>query len=95
MITASSLMLSAEMLSAFLDTSVLDLKEKASSLASSTLKKDSRLKSLEIGLDQKKEECVKLENQLKKAISGDSRKSLPLAKKSSSVPPRVEEEEAE
>ncbi|XP_054656088.1 ELKS/Rab6-interacting/CAST family member 1-like isoform X16 [Dunckerocampus dactyliophorus] len=48
---------------------VLDLKEKASSLASSALKKDSRLKSLEIGLEQKKEECVKLENQLKKAQS--------------------------
>lgn len=47
-------------------TSVLDLKEKASSLASSTLKKDSRLKSLEIGLEQKREECVKLEKQLKK-----------------------------
>ncbi|XP_053270667.1 ELKS/Rab6-interacting/CAST family member 1 [Pleuronectes platessa] len=49
------------------ETSVLDLKEKASSLASSTLKKDSRLKSLEISLEQKKEECVKLENHLKKA----------------------------
>lgn len=47
-------------------TSVLDLKEKASSLASSTLKKDNRLKSLEISLEQKKEECVKLDNQLKK-----------------------------
>ncbi|KAJ4924955.1 hypothetical protein JOQ06_003903 [Pogonophryne albipinna] len=49
------------------ETSVLDLKEKASSLASNTLKKDNRLKTLEIGLEQKKEECVKLENQLKKA----------------------------
>nr|XP_057933900.1 ELKS/Rab6-interacting/CAST family member 1-like isoform X9 [Doryrhamphus excisus] len=48
---------------------VLDLKEKASSLASSALKKDSRLKSLEIGLEQKKEECIKLENHLKKAQS--------------------------
>ncbi|XP_061920948.1 ELKS/Rab6-interacting/CAST family member 1-like isoform X3 [Entelurus aequoreus] len=48
---------------------VLDLKEKASSLASSALKKDNRLKSLEIGLEKKKEECVKLENQLKKAQS--------------------------
>uniref|UniRef100_A0A8D3BQ82 ELKS/Rab6-interacting/CAST family member 1-like n=1 Tax=Scophthalmus maximus TaxID=52904 RepID=A0A8D3BQ82_SCOMX len=37
-------------------TTVLDLKEKASSLASSTLKKDNRLKSLEIGLEQKREE---------------------------------------
>lgn len=45
---------------------MLDLKEKASSLASSTLKKDNRLKSLEISMEQKREECVKLENQLKK-----------------------------
>uniref|UniRef100_A0A8C5HJX2 ELKS/Rab6-interacting/CAST family member 1-like n=1 Tax=Gouania willdenowi TaxID=441366 RepID=A0A8C5HJX2_GOUWI len=45
---------------------LLDLKEKASFLASSGLKKDSRLKSLEITLEQKKEECVKLENMLKK-----------------------------
>ncbi|XP_037615942.1 ELKS/Rab6-interacting/CAST family member 1-like isoform X2 [Sebastes umbrosus] len=51
------------------ETSVLDLKEKASSLASSTLKKDNRLKTLEIGLEQKREECVKLENQLKRAQS--------------------------
>ncbi|XP_061662769.1 ELKS/Rab6-interacting/CAST family member 1-like isoform X3 [Syngnathoides biaculeatus] len=51
------------------EASVLDLKEKASSLASSALKKDNRLKSLEIGLEQKKEECLKLENQLKKAQS--------------------------
>ncbi|KAJ8008800.1 hypothetical protein DPEC_G00082180 [Dallia pectoralis] len=48
------------------ETSVLDLKEHASSLASSGLKKDSKLKSLEIALEQKKEECVKLENQVKK-----------------------------
>lgn len=53
-------------ISFLLQTSVLDLKEKASSLASSTLKKDNRLKSLEIGLEQKREECLKLENQLKK-----------------------------
>lgn len=45
---------------------MLDLKEKASSLASSALKKDNRLKSLEISLEQKREECVKLDNQLKK-----------------------------
>uniref|UniRef100_A0A6Q2ZHW0 ELKS/RAB6-interacting/CAST family member 1 n=1 Tax=Esox lucius TaxID=8010 RepID=A0A6Q2ZHW0_ESOLU len=49
------------------ETSLLDLKEHASSLASSGLKKDSKLKSLEIALEQKKEECVKMENQLKKA----------------------------
>ncbi|KAG1952631.1 ELKS/Rab6-interacting/CAST family member 1 isoform X6 [Pimephales promelas] len=51
------------------EASVLDLKEHASSLASSGLKKDSKLKSLEIALEQKKEECTKLENQLKKAQS--------------------------
>jgi ELKS/RAB6-interacting/CAST family protein 1 len=44
----------------------LDLKEHASSLASSGLKKDSRLKTLEIALEQKKEECLKMESQLKK-----------------------------
>uniref|UniRef100_A0AAX7TTI9 FIP-RBD domain-containing protein n=1 Tax=Astatotilapia calliptera TaxID=8154 RepID=A0AAX7TTI9_ASTCA len=49
------------------ETSLLDLKEHASSLASSGLKKDSRLKSFEIALEQKKEECLKLENQLKRA----------------------------
>lgn len=47
-------------------TSLLDLKEHASSLASSGLKKDSKLKSLEIALEQKREECLKLENQLKR-----------------------------
>uniref|UniRef100_A0A8C1QWY2 ELKS/RAB6-interacting/CAST family member 1 n=1 Tax=Cyprinus carpio TaxID=7962 RepID=A0A8C1QWY2_CYPCA len=46
--------------------SLLDLKEHASSLASSGLKKDSKLKSLEIALEQKKEECTKLDSQLKK-----------------------------
>uniref|UniRef100_A0A8D2ZXP0 FIP-RBD domain-containing protein n=1 Tax=Scophthalmus maximus TaxID=52904 RepID=A0A8D2ZXP0_SCOMX len=50
-----------------LDTSLLDLKEHASSLASSGLKKDSKLKSLEITLEQKKEECLKLENHVKRA----------------------------
>ncbi|XP_069018121.1 ELKS/Rab6-interacting/CAST family member 1-like isoform X6 [Embiotoca jacksoni] len=49
------------------ETSLLDLKEHASSLASSGLKKDSKLKSLEITLEQKREECLKLENQLKRA----------------------------
>ncbi|XP_048011726.1 ELKS/Rab6-interacting/CAST family member 1 isoform X11 [Megalobrama amblycephala] len=51
------------------EASLLDLKEHASSLASSGLKKDSKLKSLEIALEQKKEECTKLESQLKKAHS--------------------------
>lgn len=50
----------------YVQTSLLDLKEHASSLASSGLKKDSKLKSLEITLEQKKEECLKLENQLKR-----------------------------
>uniref|UniRef100_H2M3Y8 ELKS/RAB6-interacting/CAST family member 1a n=1 Tax=Oryzias latipes TaxID=8090 RepID=H2M3Y8_ORYLA len=49
------------------ETSLLDLKEHASSLASSGLKKDSKLKSMEINLEQKREECLKLENQLKRA----------------------------
>ena len=35
-------------------------------MASSAVKRDNRLKTLEISFDQKKEECVKLENQLKK-----------------------------
>ncbi|XP_035460776.1 ELKS/Rab6-interacting/CAST family member 1-like isoform X4 [Scophthalmus maximus] len=63
------------------ETTVLDLKEKASSLASSTLKKDNRLKSLEIGLEQKREECVKLENQLKKAqnAAAESKASTELS----------------
>ncbi|XP_053776826.1 ELKS/Rab6-interacting/CAST family member 1 isoform X15 [Desmodus rotundus] len=49
------------------EASLLELKEHASSLASSGLKKDSRLKTLEIALEQKKEECLKMESQLKKA----------------------------
>ncbi|XP_053518606.1 ELKS/Rab6-interacting/CAST family member 1 isoform X2 [Artibeus jamaicensis] len=49
------------------EASLLDLKEHASSLASSGLKKDSRLKTLEIAFEQKKEECLKMESQLKKA----------------------------
>ncbi|KAG9333590.1 hypothetical protein JZ751_010806 [Albula glossodonta] len=48
-------------------SSLIDLKEHASSLASSGLKKDSKLKSLEIAIEQKKEECNKLETQLQKA----------------------------
>ncbi|XP_069484716.1 ELKS/Rab6-interacting/CAST family member 1 isoform X2 [Ambystoma mexicanum] len=49
------------------EASLLDLKEHASSLASTGLKKDSRLKTLEIALEQRKEECQKLETQMKKA----------------------------
>ncbi|XP_058855894.1 ERC protein 2 isoform X13 [Acipenser ruthenus] len=48
------------------EAGLIDLKEHASSLASSGLKKDSKLKSLEIAIEQKKEECSKLETQLKK-----------------------------
>ncbi|XP_038636129.1 ELKS/Rab6-interacting/CAST family member 1 isoform X3 [Scyliorhinus canicula] len=47
---------------------LLDIKDYASSLASSGLKKDSKLKSLEIALEQKKEECTKLEVQLRKSF---------------------------
>ncbi|XP_042367579.1 ELKS/Rab6-interacting/CAST family member 1-like isoform X3 [Plectropomus leopardus] len=73
------------------ETAVLDLKEKASSLASSTLKKDNRLKSLEISLEQKKEECVKLENQLKKAQSAaaDSQASTELSERISCLEQEV------
>ncbi|XP_010784078.1 ELKS/Rab6-interacting/CAST family member 1-like, partial [Notothenia coriiceps] len=72
-------------------TSVLDLKEKASSLASNTLKKDNRLKTLEIGLEQKKEECVKLENQLKKAqnAGADSHTSSELSERISGLEEEV------
>ncbi|KAA8580161.1 hypothetical protein FQN60_005696, partial [Etheostoma spectabile] len=72
-------------------TSLLDLKEKASSLASSTLKKDNRLKTLEISLEQKKEECVKLENQLKKARSAtaDSQASTELSERISCLEQEV------
>ncbi|XP_037306853.2 ELKS/Rab6-interacting/CAST family member 1-like isoform X2 [Pungitius pungitius] len=49
------------------ETSLLDLKEHASSLASSGLKKDSKLKTMEIAFEQKREECLKVENQLKRA----------------------------
>uniref|UniRef100_A0A671YDC7 ELKS/RAB6-interacting/CAST family member 2 n=1 Tax=Sparus aurata TaxID=8175 RepID=A0A671YDC7_SPAAU len=49
------------------ESNLIDLKEHASSLASSGLKKDSKLKSLEIAIEQKKEECSKLETQLQKA----------------------------
>ncbi|XP_038623636.1 ELKS/Rab6-interacting/CAST family member 1 isoform X4 [Tachyglossus aculeatus] len=48
------------------EASLLDLKEHASTLASAAVKKDSRLKALEIALEQKKEECLKMETQLKK-----------------------------
>ncbi|XP_070789737.1 ERC protein 2 isoform X1 [Pituophis catenifer annectens] len=49
------------------ESSLIDLKEHASSLASAGLKRDSKLKALEIAIEQKKEECSKLEAQLQKA----------------------------
>lgn len=57
-------------------SSLIDLKEHASSLASSGLKKDSKLKSLEIAIEQKKEECSKLETQLQKVCSGWNKASF-------------------
>ncbi|KAM4022114.1 ERC protein 2 isoform 7-T7 [Anomaloglossus baeobatrachus] len=48
------------------ETSLIDMKEHASTLASSGIKRDSKLKSLEMAIEQKKEECSKLEAQLKK-----------------------------
>ncbi|XP_041933813.1 ELKS/Rab6-interacting/CAST family member 1-like, partial [Alosa sapidissima] len=61
------------------ETSLLDLKEHASSLASAGLKKDSKLKSLDIAMEQKREECIKLENQLKKQSEIMKGHSLNLA----------------
>ncbi|XP_018096656.1 ELKS/Rab6-interacting/CAST family member 1 isoform X2 [Xenopus laevis] len=58
------------------ESSLLDLKEHASTLASSGLKKDSRLKTLEMALEQRKEEFLKLESQLRKHSDG-----LPLTGK--------------
>ncbi|KAM8910168.1 ELKS/Rab6-interacting/CAST family member 1-like isoform 2-T4 [Spinachia spinachia] len=73
------------------ETSVLDLKEKASSLASAALKKDNRLKTLEISLEQKREECVKLESKLKKAqgAAADSQASTELAERISCLEEEV------
>ncbi|KAM6895826.1 ELKS/Rab6-interacting/CAST family member 1-like isoform 6-T6 [Xenentodon cancila] len=73
------------------ETLVLDLKEKASSLASSTLKKDNRLKSLEISLEQKREACIKLENQLKKAqnVAAESQANTELSERISCLEQEV------
>ncbi|XP_048873760.1 ERC protein 2 isoform X4 [Brienomyrus brachyistius] len=57
-------------------SSLIDLKEHASSLASSGLKKDSKLKSLEIAIEQKMEECSKLETQLQKTPSRNGGKPV-------------------
>ncbi|XP_077325042.1 ELKS/Rab6-interacting/CAST family member 1 isoform X14 [Lithobates pipiens] len=72
------------------ESSLLDLKEHASTLASSGLKKDSRLKSLEIALEQRKEECLKLENQMRKAQDAAQE-----AKSSPEVNERVQQMEKE
>ncbi|CAN9508215.1 unnamed protein product [Ophioblennius macclurei] len=79
------------------ETSVLDLKEKASSLASSGLKKDNRLKSLEIVMEQKKEECIKLENQLKKAHTAmtESQANTELAERISCLEQEVTQQKEE
>uniref|UniRef100_A0A8C5R9L4 ELKS/RAB6-interacting/CAST family member 2 n=1 Tax=Leptobrachium leishanense TaxID=445787 RepID=A0A8C5R9L4_9ANUR len=58
------------------ESSLIDLKEHASSLASSGMKRDSKLKSLEIAIEQKKEECNKLEAQLKKANEAEENARL-------------------
>ncbi|XP_058272733.1 ELKS/Rab6-interacting/CAST family member 1 isoform X6 [Hemibagrus wyckioides] len=73
------------------ETSLLDLKEHASSLASSGLKKDSKLKSLEIALEQKKEECIKLESQLKKAqtAAAEAQANTELSERISSLEQEV------
>ncbi|XP_077565521.1 ELKS/Rab6-interacting/CAST family member 1-like isoform X2 [Stigmatopora nigra] len=73
------------------EASLLDLKEKASSLASSALKKDNRLKSMEIILEQKKEECVKVGNQLMKAQNAavESTASAELAQRISCLEEEV------
>ncbi|KAK2832175.1 hypothetical protein Q7C36_015637 [Tachysurus vachellii] len=73
------------------ETSLLDLKEHASSLASAGLKKDSKLKSLEISLEQKKEECIKLEIQLKKAqtAAAEAQASTELSERISSLEQEV------
>ncbi|MFT7819109.1 ERC protein 2-like [Arapaima gigas] len=59
------------------ESSLIDLKEHASSLASAGLKKDSRLKSLEIAMEQKKEECSKLETQLQKVLEMEPGRTHP------------------
>ncbi|KAL2093815.1 hypothetical protein ACEWY4_011127 [Coilia grayii] len=69
------------------ETSLLDLKEHASSLASAGLKKDSKLKTLEIALEQSREECSKLDNQLKRAknAAADAQANSELSEKISAL----------
>uniref|UniRef100_A0A8C9VPV5 ELKS/RAB6-interacting/CAST family member 2 n=1 Tax=Scleropages formosus TaxID=113540 RepID=A0A8C9VPV5_SCLFO len=63
------------------ESNLIDLKEHASSLASAGLKKDSRLKSLEIAIEQKKEECSKLETQLQKPFAPKAPPEMHLMEK--------------
>ncbi|XP_028850413.1 ERC protein 2 isoform X7 [Denticeps clupeoides] len=53
------------------ESSLIELKEQASTLASVSLKMDSKLKSLEVTVEQKKEECSKLEDRLQKALGAE------------------------
>ncbi|XP_075711823.1 ELKS/Rab6-interacting/CAST family member 1 isoform X2 [Rhinoderma darwinii] len=82
------------------ESSLLDLKEHASTLASSGLKKDSRLKTLEIALEQRKEEWLKLENQLRKSdgsqhVGKAAHETAQEAKSSPEVSERVQQLEKE
>ncbi|XP_063053272.1 ELKS/Rab6-interacting/CAST family member 1a isoform X2 [Engraulis encrasicolus] len=69
------------------ETSLLDLKEHASSLASAGLKKDSKLKTMEIALEHTREECTKLESQLKRAknAAADAQANSELSDKISAL----------
>ncbi|KAI4900890.1 hypothetical protein NFI96_016089, partial [Prochilodus magdalenae] len=53
------------------ESSLLELKEQVSSLASSGLQKDSRLRVLESSVEQRVEECSRLESQLQKALEAE------------------------
>uniref|UniRef100_A0A8C7JFT0 ELKS/RAB6-interacting/CAST family member 1a n=1 Tax=Oncorhynchus kisutch TaxID=8019 RepID=A0A8C7JFT0_ONCKI len=67
------------------ETNLLDLKEHASSLASSGLKKDSKLKTMEISLEQRKEACLKLENQLKRNATLEAKANTELSERITSL----------
>nr|CAB3243225.1 ELKS/Rab6-interacting/CAST family member 1-like [Phallusia mammillata] len=66
------------------ETSLSEVQEHASSLASSSLKKDSKMKQIEISLQQKNEEVGRLTSQLKKASEeheeNQTQQSVALAK---------------
>uniref|UniRef100_UPI00358F4406 ELKS/Rab6-interacting/CAST family member 1-like isoform X2 n=1 Tax=Myxine glutinosa TaxID=7769 RepID=UPI00358F4406 len=72
------------------ESSLLDIKEHASSLASSGLKKDSKLKTMEITLEHKTEECSKLESHLRKSQEAEE-----VARSSPELGERVRELECE